>query len=186
MTMPAKYIWIDGALRDISENHSSLLAHGLHYGTGVFEGIRCYETPTGPAIFRLDAHLARMQAGAEVLGMHLDLSAMKAAVSEVLSANKHRDAYVRPIAFYGAGSLGLDVGPELTHHVVVASMSRRQTASAPPSQTGCPPAASRHWGTQDASSHDRSALGPPQASRSSARCRPSVQKSWGQESAPRR
>ena len=68
MTTAAKYIWIDGSLQEISEQHSCVLSHGLHYGTGVFEGIRCYTTPNGPAVFRLDAHLLRMRAGAEVLG----------------------------------------------------------------------------------------------------------------------
>jgi len=122
MTTVAKYIWIDGSLRDLEESHSSLLAHGLHYGTGVFEGIRCYRTPKGPAVFRLGAHLTRMQKGARVLGMELDLEQITSAVGAVLQANRHRAAYVRPIAYYGAGSLGLDVGPSLNHHVVVASM----------------------------------------------------------------
>ena len=125
MTTPAKYIWIDGSLQEISQQHSSVLAHGLHYGTGVFEGIRCYTTPNGPAVFRLDAHLLRMRAGAEVLGIDLNVGQLTQAVSEVLSANRHSSAYVRPIAFYGSGSLGLDVGPQLKHHVVVASMPWR-------------------------------------------------------------
>ena len=75
--MTPKHIWYDGNLVDTDESGSSLLDHALHYGTGVFEGIRCYETAQGPAIFRLDAHLDRLEAGARVLGMAVDRAALE-------------------------------------------------------------------------------------------------------------
>jgi len=122
MTSSPPHIWLDGKLLKTEDSGCSLLEHGLHYGTGVFEGIRCYETKNGPAIFRLDAHLKRLEAGAEVLGMKLDIDALATAACDVISANKHKSAYVRPIVFYGAGSLGLDVGDQLKKHVAVASL----------------------------------------------------------------
>jgi branched-chain amino acid aminotransferase len=115
-------IWYDGTLMPMSEANCSLLEHGLHYGTGVFEGIRCYDTPSGPAVFRLDEHLKRLQKGADVLGMEFDWRPLKDAVRAVLSANAHGEAYIRPIVFYGAGSLGLDVGGAMPTHTAVASM----------------------------------------------------------------
>jgi len=122
MTSNPKHIWYDGELIPAEGRGCSLLEHGLHYGTGVFEGIRCYETPQGPAIFRLDAHLKRLGEGAEALGMEVDLEELAAASLEVLRANEHKTAYIRPIVFYGAGSLGLDVGEQLVKHSAVASL----------------------------------------------------------------
>jgi len=122
MTKDPKHIWYDGKVVLSGESKCSLLEHGLHYGTGVFEGIRCYETPKGPAVFRLDDHLKRLGDGAEVLGMTLDHEELRKAVIDVLTANRHRSAYIRPIVFYGAGSLGLDVGDQLEKHTAVASL----------------------------------------------------------------
>ena len=79
MTHPPTHIWYDGELLATQDSGCSLLEHGLHYGTGVFEGIRCYDTPTGPAIFRLDDHLARLQAGARTLAMSIDCAQLGAA-----------------------------------------------------------------------------------------------------------
>ena len=122
MIATPKTIWYDGNLVPTAMSGCSLLEHGLHYGTGVFEGIRCYETHNGPAIFRLDAHLARLQAGADVLGMTVDMDEIAQAACDVLRANGHRNAYIRPILFYGCGSLGLDVGDDLEQHAAVASL----------------------------------------------------------------
>ena len=122
MTSPPTHIWYDGELVNTDASGCSLLEHGLHYGTGVFEGIRCYETEAGPAVFRLDDHLARLEAGAHVLDMTIDREELARATCAVLGANKHRSAYIRPIVFYGAGSLGLDVGEALVRHTAVASL----------------------------------------------------------------
>ena len=103
--------WIDGELRTAGEHGAPLLSHGLHYGTGVFEGIRVYDTDHGPAVFRLDAHMERLARGAALLGMDVDEAAMSAAVGPTLHHNHLRAAYVRPLAFYSSGGLGLDLGP---------------------------------------------------------------------------
>ena len=122
MTPAPKHIWYDGQLVETSDSGCTLLEHGLHYGTGVFEGIRCYSTEAGPAIFRLDAHMERLEAGACALGMSIDRHQLSQAACQVLAANRHKSAYVRPIVFYGAGSLGLDVGEQLVKHAAVASL----------------------------------------------------------------
>ena len=119
--MKKQYIWINGSLQERQNGSSSFLDHGLHYGTGVFEGIRCYETPKGPAVFRLDAHLKRLVNGGKLLGMELEALELKKAIFETLNANDHRNAYIRPIAWYGSGGLGLDVDP-LQLNVAVATL----------------------------------------------------------------
>src|SRR5713101_5040931 len=85
-------------------------AHALHYGTGVFEGVRCYETPSGPAVFRLDAHLDRLYASAESCGMPIPFNAceLAEAICEVVRRNDFRDCYIRPLCYYGSNSLGLN------------------------------------------------------------------------------
>jgi len=84
-------------------------AHSLHYGSGVFEGIRCYETTDGPAVFCLDAHLDRFYASAEVYGITIPFTREELinAVSEIVRLNNFRSCYIRPICYLGSGSLGL-------------------------------------------------------------------------------
>ncbi|HET6331407.1 MAG TPA: branched-chain amino acid transaminase [Holophagaceae bacterium] len=113
-------LWMDGALVGASEQAVSPIAHALHYGTGVFEGIRAYETAQGPAIFRLDEHLARLGRGAETLGMAVDLGLMRAGCLETLAASGLQAAYLRPLVFYETGGLGLDVAGLKVRHLVVA------------------------------------------------------------------
>lgn len=102
-------LWLDGRLAAAQDTCISPLAHGLHYGTGVFEGIRAYATPEGPAIFRLDEHLARLGRGAEALGMVVDLDDLRRGCLEALAASGLEAAYLRPLAFFETGGLGLDV-----------------------------------------------------------------------------
>jgi len=104
-------VWMDGDVLPMTEAVAPLLAHGLHYGTGVFEGIRVYETDRGPAVFRLDEHMQRLARGAELLGMPVDVDAMAAGIHPLLRRNRLTSAYVRPLAFYCGGGLGLDLGP---------------------------------------------------------------------------
>jgi len=104
-------VWMDGDVLPMTEAVAPLLAHGLHYGTGVFEGIRVYETDRGPAVFRLDEHMQRLARGAELLGMPVDVDAMAAGIHPLLRRNRLTSAYVRPLAFYSGGGLGLDLGP---------------------------------------------------------------------------
>jgi branched-chain amino acid aminotransferase len=86
-----------------------VLAHGLHYGTGVFEGMRCYPTSDGPAVFRLDAHLERFYASAAVYDLEIPYSvdALTDATLELLRANRLESAYLRPIAFFDAATLSV-------------------------------------------------------------------------------
>jgi branched-chain amino acid aminotransferase len=86
-----------------------VLTHGLHYGTGVFEGIRCYETEIGPAIFRHQDHLDRLQKSAELYYMPLpyDREQLRAATKDLIGRNGLRSCYIRPIAFRGYGTMGL-------------------------------------------------------------------------------
>ena len=73
-------MWYNGEFLDADKAQVSLLDHGLHYGTGVFEGIRCYNTDNGPAVFRLSEHLARMAEGARTMDMNFDVHQMHAAI----------------------------------------------------------------------------------------------------------
>jgi branched-chain amino acid aminotransferase len=102
-------IWMNGELVDWDDARIHVGAHGLHYGTGVFEGIRCYDTPKGPAVFRLTDHMQRLHNSARLINMELPYSVddLKAATNELLGANGLAESYIRPIAFYGFGELGV-------------------------------------------------------------------------------
>jgi len=115
-------IWMNGELIDWGDARIHVGSHGLHYGTGVFEGIRCYETERGPAVFRLREHLQRLANSARLLYMSLPYTVdeLRAATHELLGANGLPECYIRPIAFYGYGELGVHTG---TNPVDVAIMS---------------------------------------------------------------
>jgi len=102
-------IWMNGGLVDWADAKIHVGAHGLHYGSGVFEGIRCYETEKGPAVFRLTDHLRRLHDSARLLQMELPYSVddLKGACNEVIAANGLPECYLRPIAFFGYGELGV-------------------------------------------------------------------------------
>jgi branched-chain amino acid aminotransferase len=102
-------IWMNGELVDWADATVHVGVHGLHYGTGVFEGIRCYETEKGPAVFRLTDHLQRLHNSARLLYMDIPHSVdeLKAASMDVIAANGLPECYLRPIAFYGYGELGV-------------------------------------------------------------------------------
>jgi branched-chain amino acid aminotransferase len=106
---PTAKIWINGELVDWDDAKIHVGTHGLHYGSGVFEGVRCYETPKGPAVFRLTDHMQRLHNSARLLYMDLPYSVddLKAATNELLGANGLEECYIRPIAFYGCGQLGV-------------------------------------------------------------------------------
>ena len=114
-------LWFDGELVAADSLRAPLTTHALHYGSGVFEGIRSYATADGgAAVFRLPEHLERMRKGASLLGIPFDIAEATAATLAVLRANRHRDAYVRPLTWCGTGSIGLDVAP-LSKHLMVAT-----------------------------------------------------------------
>ncbi len=106
-------IWMNGELVDWDKAQIHVLTHTLHYGTGVFEGIRAYETADGPAVFRLTDHINRLFNSAKIVGMEIPYS-----VDELIEATKATVAstglpscYVRPIAYYGYGEMGLNTLP---------------------------------------------------------------------------
>jgi branched-chain amino acid aminotransferase len=102
-------IWMNGELIDWDDAKIHVGSHGLHYGTGVFEGIRCYDTPQGPAVFRLRDHLERLHNSAKLLYMELPYSVeeLRDVCMDVICANALPSCYLRPIAFYGYGELGV-------------------------------------------------------------------------------
>jgi branched-chain amino acid aminotransferase len=114
-------LWFDGELVDANQLQAALNTHALHYGSGVFEGIRAYATKRGAAVFRLPEHLERMRKGAELLGMSFDTAQASDAVLSTLRANHQGDAYIRPLAWYGEGSFGLDVAGHPQHMMVATS-----------------------------------------------------------------
>jgi branched-chain amino acid aminotransferase len=105
----AELIWQNGEFVPWHEAQTHVLSHGLHYGTGVFEGIRCYETERGPAIFRHKDHLDRLAKSAELYYFQLSYSGeeIAEATRELIRRNDLRSCYIRPLAFRGYGNLGL-------------------------------------------------------------------------------
>jgi branched-chain amino acid aminotransferase len=106
---PTEKIWMNGTLVDWADARIHILTHTLHYGTGVFEGIRCYETKDGPAIFRLTDHIDRLHKSAKILMMPLPYSVeeLVEACKETVRVNGLPSCYVRPIAYYGYGEMGV-------------------------------------------------------------------------------
>jgi len=106
---PTDYIWFNGTLVPWADARVHVLAHGLHYGTGVFEGMRSYPTADGPAVFRLDAHLERFYASAALYDLEIPYTrdALNTATLEVIRANRLESSYVRPIAFFDAATLSV-------------------------------------------------------------------------------
>ncbi|TML35983.1 MAG: branched-chain amino acid transaminase [Actinobacteria bacterium] len=102
-------IWMNGDLVDWNDARVHVGTHGLHYGSGIFEGIRAYETAKGSAVFRLTEHLKRFENSARLLGMELGYSvdALRQASHDVIAANGLPECYLRPIAFFGYGELGV-------------------------------------------------------------------------------
>ena len=102
-------IWMNGDLVDWNDARVHVGTHGLHYGSGIFEGIRAYETAKGSAVFRLTEHLKRFENSARLLGMELGYSvdALRQACHDVIGANGLPECYLRPIAFFGYGELGV-------------------------------------------------------------------------------
>jgi branched-chain amino acid aminotransferase len=106
----ADLIWHNGELVAWEDAKVHVLTHGLHYGTGVFEGVRCYETERGPAIFRHQDHINRLFQSAELYYMPVPFTRaeIRQAAHELLAANGLRECYIRPIVFRGYGTMGLN------------------------------------------------------------------------------
>lgn len=106
-------IWMNGELVNWDEARIHILTHSLHYGTGVFEGIRAYETDRGPAIFRLTEHIERLFNSAKILLMEIPYSVdeLVQACKDTVRSSGLPSCYVRPIAYYGYGEMGLNTLP---------------------------------------------------------------------------
>ena len=106
---PTPKIWMNGNLVDWEDAQVHVLTHTLHYGTGVFEGIRAYETDRGPAVFRLTEHIERLHASARILMMDLPygVEELVEATKETVRSTGLESCYIRPIAYYGYGEMGL-------------------------------------------------------------------------------
>ncbi len=106
----ADWLWVNGRLVPWSEATTSIFSHALHYGSGIFEGIRAYRTEKGPGVFRLQAHLDRLFESAAAYGMELPYSPqqLREAIFEVIKANSlEGNSYIRPICWFGPHDLGL-------------------------------------------------------------------------------
>ena len=115
-------IWMDGEFVPWAEAKVHVLTHTLHYGLGVFEGIRCYQTDKGAAIFRLDDHIGRLFDSAQILGfpMPFDHATLREACCATVRGNHLTDCYIRPMCFYGAEGMGLHTDGLRSHAMVAA------------------------------------------------------------------
>lgn len=117
-----EFIWKNGKIIPWAEATVHLMTHGLHYGTSFFEGIRVYETPEGPAVFRLEEHIQRLHDTAKIYGQTIpyNVEEIITACEDVIRANKLKSAYIRPIAYVGYGSM-LVAPKECTIDLAVAA-----------------------------------------------------------------
>lgn len=117
-----EHIWMDGKLVPWADATVHVLTHGLHYGTGAFEGLRTYETDDGPAVFRLVDHIKRLERSTKALGIPFEYSidTIVDACTEVVRVNNLSSCYIRPIVFFGSGAMGLNpAGADV--HVAIAA-----------------------------------------------------------------
>ena len=125
MALQGKKIWLDGEMVDWDKAQVHVLTHALHYGTGYFEGIRCYALDDGrSAVFRLDEHVRRLFDSGKILGFPLPypFDRVKSAIMDVVRANGLKECYIRPVAFLGLGEMGL-YAPDNPVHLAIAAWS---------------------------------------------------------------
>ena len=117
-----RQIWMDGSFCDWKDAKIHILTHTLHYGTGVFEGVRAYETQSGPAIFRLEDHTDRLFNSANLVGMKIpfEKEIIMQAQCEAVSQNDLKNAYIRPLCFYGSEGMGLRADNLKVHCAIAA------------------------------------------------------------------
>lgn len=119
---PVELMWFDGALCAADDIAVRPFTHALHYGSGVFEGIRAYETPAGTAVFRLRDHLNRFFRSAHAYGLEIpfDVATLEGAVFDTLEANGFTEGYIRPLAFFGQRGISLAPRYQCPTHVLIA------------------------------------------------------------------
>jgi branched-chain amino acid aminotransferase len=109
----SQWIWMNGKLQRWSDAKVHILTHALHYGTAVFEGIRCFRTEEGPAVFRLKDHILRLFDSARIYMMQIPytFNEISDAIKKTVSANNLEECYIRPIAYYSYGEMGVNPLP---------------------------------------------------------------------------
>lgn len=122
-TKKADYIWFNGDMVPWAEAKVHVMSHALHYGTSVFEGVRCYETHKGPAVFRHREHMQRLRDSAKIYRMPVDYSVdqLMAACRKTLSVNKLASAYIRPLVFIGDVGMGVNPPGGYKTDVIIAA-----------------------------------------------------------------
>lgn len=123
VSLPARErMWFDGSLREAKAIAVAPFTHALHYGSGVFEGIRAYETPRGSGVFRLRDHLRRFYASAEIYGLKIayDEETLAHAIFQTLEANDFTSGYIRPLAYFGQKGISLAPAFHCPTHVLIA------------------------------------------------------------------
>jgi branched-chain amino acid aminotransferase len=127
-----QWIWHNGTIKPWAEATTHVMAHALHYGSSVFEGIRCYDTPDGPVIFRLNDHNKRLYHSARIheIDIPYALDEINAACREVIAANGNTTDYLRPVAFRGLGGFGLSADTPTDVAVATWKMGRYLGAEA--------------------------------------------------------
>ena len=105
-----RFVWMNGRLVEFEKATVHVMAHAMHYGSGLFEGIRCYKTPAGPAVFRLQEHLKRLENSCKVYRMQIPFSReeMTQAVFDAIRSNGLEECYIRPIVYRGFGTAGIN------------------------------------------------------------------------------
>ena len=118
----SKFIWLNGDFQPFNDTNIHLLSNTLHYGMGVFEGVRAYETPDGGAIFRLIEHTERLFSAASKINISIPYSVEELCQAQIdtMSKNKLREGYIRPIVFLGSESMGLRSQDSLSVNVAIA------------------------------------------------------------------
>jgi branched-chain amino acid aminotransferase len=119
----SKYIWFNGQLVPWNEAQVHVMSHALHYGSSVFEGMRCYKTESGRALFRLECHTRRLLNSAKLYRMPVKFteSELNAAQVDLIKQNDLISAYIRPLIFRGTGSIAVDPGDACKIEVIIAA-----------------------------------------------------------------
>jgi branched-chain amino acid aminotransferase len=119
----AEFIWRNGTMVPWDEARVHVMSHALHYGSSVFEGIRCYDTPAGRAIFRLSDHIRRLFDSAKIYRMEIPWSPAEICqvCRDIISVNDLRNAYIRPLVFFGVGTLALNPHKDCRIEVAVGA-----------------------------------------------------------------
>jgi len=108
-----RWVWMNGELREFEKANIHITSHVIHYGSGLFEGIRCYATSEGPAVFRLQEHLKRLENSCKVYHMEIPFSRVEltSAVFETIRSNDLEACYIRPLVYRGFGTVGINPLP---------------------------------------------------------------------------